>query len=671
MALETATYISDLNAANPTATDPKSQGDDHIRLLKSTIKATFPNIIGSVATTNSDLNAISGAGSTGASINVVTQTLGDSSLKAASTQFVANQAFSTALPSQSGNSGKFVTTNGSVASWGDPFPVQTGNAGKTLVTNGTEPSWDYRNPVIQAIGNGSLSSSLGKIISVCDGGSYVLPDFTGVSGFSIISAANTAALPTQITTSDNWKIDTGFSAGTTKILSAISAATPHGTWGGSTIMTPPQLASSSILSSFGTPILFSTCQLSSGVYVGIFGDYTGTSYNLALAVIDTNTNTIGTPVALSTGSSNTQIYINAVFAVSATGFCCVYNDGSASSSVIAGTVSGTTITLGTSTNIAAIVETTAPLSASSYICSYQSNTGILTARAFTVSGTVVTLGTAATLDATAYNSMSPVIEPLTSTTAVVGYFQSGGGSNSTRNVAARVLSVSGTTITVNTQYQITSQAFNNNFTLMLTPFIAGSTYLFGGDNSASNGGTLHTLSISGTVITFGSALSLTNGIVYGTTSKTWDFATIKPINSGKNKSALRVSDTQILISGWGSSNIRLIERSGTTLTNPSYPSISGSNTYDLVYDPSNGTDILAVGSGSMAKLTLSGSVLTVGATLVSSINVYASQTMTDSAVNYSGTWYSWKLPTALAALSPTKWLLAPDNASITLNGPVS
>lgn len=44
MSLETGTYISDLVAANPTGTDPKSQGDDHLRLLKSTIKNSFPTI---------------------------------------------------------------------------------------------------------------------------------------------------------------------------------------------------------------------------------------------------------------------------------------------------------------------------------------------------------------------------------------------------------------------------------------------------------------------------------------------------------------------------------------------------------------------------------------------------------------------------------------------------
>lgn len=46
MALETGTYISDLVAANPTPGDPKSQGDDHLRLIKSILKVTFPAFTG-------------------------------------------------------------------------------------------------------------------------------------------------------------------------------------------------------------------------------------------------------------------------------------------------------------------------------------------------------------------------------------------------------------------------------------------------------------------------------------------------------------------------------------------------------------------------------------------------------------------------------------------------
>jgi hypothetical protein len=57
MALETGTYISDLVDTNPLSSDLKSQGDDHIRLIKKTIKNTFPNIAGEVDATHTALSA--------------------------------------------------------------------------------------------------------------------------------------------------------------------------------------------------------------------------------------------------------------------------------------------------------------------------------------------------------------------------------------------------------------------------------------------------------------------------------------------------------------------------------------------------------------------------------------------------------------------------------------
>ena len=50
MALEIATHIADLVATNPTATDNVSQGDDHIRLVKSTLQATFNSFVGATTT---------------------------------------------------------------------------------------------------------------------------------------------------------------------------------------------------------------------------------------------------------------------------------------------------------------------------------------------------------------------------------------------------------------------------------------------------------------------------------------------------------------------------------------------------------------------------------------------------------------------------------------------
>lgn len=58
MPIETVTYINDLNASNPPGTDQRSTADDHLRLIKSAIKATFPNISAVVNPTAAQLNLL-------------------------------------------------------------------------------------------------------------------------------------------------------------------------------------------------------------------------------------------------------------------------------------------------------------------------------------------------------------------------------------------------------------------------------------------------------------------------------------------------------------------------------------------------------------------------------------------------------------------------------------
>ena len=69
MALESTTYIDGLVATNPTGTDARSQGDDHIRLVKSAVKTTFPNITGAITATHTELNKIDGYTGTTAELN--------------------------------------------------------------------------------------------------------------------------------------------------------------------------------------------------------------------------------------------------------------------------------------------------------------------------------------------------------------------------------------------------------------------------------------------------------------------------------------------------------------------------------------------------------------------------------------------------------------------------
>jgi hypothetical protein len=76
MALEDLTgtkYLDSLVATNPVgATDPKSEGDDHIRGIKNTLLTTFPNITGAVTATHTELNILDGVTSSTAELNILT-----------------------------------------------------------------------------------------------------------------------------------------------------------------------------------------------------------------------------------------------------------------------------------------------------------------------------------------------------------------------------------------------------------------------------------------------------------------------------------------------------------------------------------------------------------------------------------------------------------------------
>ena len=60
MALETGNYINDLVITSPTSTDPKSQGDDHLRLLKTVLKETLNGFTGAILVTATDTGTATG-----------------------------------------------------------------------------------------------------------------------------------------------------------------------------------------------------------------------------------------------------------------------------------------------------------------------------------------------------------------------------------------------------------------------------------------------------------------------------------------------------------------------------------------------------------------------------------------------------------------------------------
>ena len=72
MGVETATYISQLSATNPLGTDPISEGDNQIRLVKDVLQKQFTTLgAAAVTTTAGELNILDGVTSTAAELNIL------------------------------------------------------------------------------------------------------------------------------------------------------------------------------------------------------------------------------------------------------------------------------------------------------------------------------------------------------------------------------------------------------------------------------------------------------------------------------------------------------------------------------------------------------------------------------------------------------------------------
>jgi hypothetical protein len=63
MTVESANYVSDLNATLPTGADTAFEGDNHIRLLKSVLQASLPYANSPILATPTELNYLSGLSS--------------------------------------------------------------------------------------------------------------------------------------------------------------------------------------------------------------------------------------------------------------------------------------------------------------------------------------------------------------------------------------------------------------------------------------------------------------------------------------------------------------------------------------------------------------------------------------------------------------------------------
>lgn len=229
MGLESATYISDLVSTNPVGSDAKSVGDDHIRLIKAAVKATFPNVTGAVTPTHTELNYVDGVTSaiqtqldakaplasptfTGNPV-APTQPAGDNSTKLATTAYADQLSFSAALPTQTSHANKWLQTNGTSAAWahGPTWQTKTTTytaaAGEAIMADTSGGAWTLTLPA---------SPSANDVVHVADyAGTFATYNLTvarnslkimGLSEDMTVSDNNAAFTLTYIDATEGWRL---------------------------------------------------------------------------------------------------------------------------------------------------------------------------------------------------------------------------------------------------------------------------------------------------------------------------------------------------------------------------------------------------------------------------------------------------------------------------------
>ena len=238
MALESGTYLDDLVTTNPTASDNVSAGDDHLRLLKTVLKNSFPSVDAAV-------NAIhtgSSAPSTGITQGLLWLDTTNSVLKlydgsswvvlpispGTSYKIMGSLTAGWTLPTADGTDGQVMKTDGSGAlSFVDPGSVLTAGEGIDITSNtisGEDASTTNK-------GIASFAAGEGMDVSVSSGAvTYSGEDASDTNkGIATFNTANFANSSGDITIKDGGVANAelaDMAANTVKVRDANSSGVP-------------------------------------------------------------------------------------------------------------------------------------------------------------------------------------------------------------------------------------------------------------------------------------------------------------------------------------------------------------------------------------------------------------------------------------------------------------
>ncbi len=596
MPLETASYISQLDAANPPSSDPKSQGDNHLRMIKTVLQTQFPSL-GAVPVnaTAAQINAVvasSGLATTGTSTTSLTVGTGPKTL---TTQ--PGRGFAIGLSVR-------ITHDADIANYMvgqiTAYDSVTGVLAVDVVevgVGGTFGLWTVAvyvplplTPVAQETATLSAdrtltASSAGVQVVTPTGIGYsvILPDATPLSAGKQYIVRNDGATPVGLRSNGGALLGACDGGGTGSVtLTLTDHTTSAGKWAVTGDGYAPGLVT--LHTELSSTYPAANMNIISNTTVDLDGNksisFLPLSTGFAAVCIDNAARTIGTPAAVETLTMSSGRVISA-FRVSSTSAIVFWMQTADACKAVVLTVSGTAITVGTvaTPGVSWFVASGAnfddgigpprlvQLSATSYlVCGASSST--LRSTAISVSGTAVTIGTALDTAVTSVTNATISLHPLTSSTALVIYKE---GSAAPFTNTARVISVSGTTCTAGSPVScVPSGGASAAGRALLSPTLA---LIVDDDNSSGATVKATAVSISGTTCTAGS--------------------------------------TQLIQSGLTSASITY----GQSRLNPSVSPVSATSaliTYNAVVSSITQTSAVAV--------SVSGTTITVGTVLVASIN---------------------------------------------------
>ncbi len=291
------------------------------------------------------------------------------------------------------------------------------------------------------------------------------------------------------------------------------------------------LSSASILNS--GRLLPKAYALSSTTFVIVYmnsGGTTGIYAVVGTVNATTGAVTYGTPQILCTATPNNVQYFDFT-QIDTTKFVLAFHNSTTTFGNVCFTVSGTTITAGTQVNVT--ITNTSSLnncsmyiekaSTSAFMVAFSDNNSGDVVRAYyaTVSGTAITAGTATNMFGGTSQRYSPMIAFTSSTAGMIACY------DNTGNLRVQPFTVSGTTITPQTESQIST---NNNFQPIKFDkgrlFVALSNGWFYAFSGYSVGGAHYYMSVSGgvaTIVDFATT-NVFPSVTYSNASDAWQIS---------------------------------------------------------------------------------------------------------------------------------------------------